>query len=489
MAVHVATTAERAPASHLTQATTPTGGASQLGSERRSKRIASGRLHLAALLLIGTAQFVPYAVAGPEVFRDDWFTLRNATFDGWWMSAGSDQWLARPVGSAIYAVIFGLIGQRPLVLYALAVVVVTTVAILIRRVSARFVPVSAAFAVAALWLILPNHTSLEMWFSCLNIGVALLAILFGIDCLTLPDNGSGRDWLAAAAFPLGVLSYEAVGPAAVAAVLVVGWTRRHGGRWTGVVPSLVTLAASALWLVINWHPEKKALDVTIDPTFVIPAHFGVSVTGGVRLLETLLPAVVLSATIVAAYLLIREDRRGGTGWPERMVVVGWAVILLGVLPFVRYFYAPIGFGDRVTVVSSVGGAMVLVGVLAFIGRWWRPAAVVLAVVVVGAGLAQRASMVKDYAIAADDSRRILAAVESRWPTPPDGEIVFGPEMIVERHVVAFEWVVAPLEVMYGKEGVRARIAESEEDFLAAPPELRLDLRVHSKLDDGRLGAP
>ena len=447
------------------------------------------RTHLRALLLIATVQFLPYGIAGPEVFRDDWFTLRNAAVDGWWMSAGSDQWLARPVGSAIYAVIFGLIGQRPLVHYALAVVVVTSAAILIRRVGARFLPKSVAVALAALWLILPNHTSLEMWFSCLNIGVALLLLLIGVDCLTHQSNASGRDLLAAFAFPLGVLSYEAVGPAAVGAVLLVGWMRRRDGRWVGVIPSLLTLVASATWLVINWHPEKQGLNVSMDPAFVVPAHFGVSVTGGVRLLQALLPVVVLCISAIAAYFLIREERRDDTDWSERLIVLGWGLLFLGVLPFARYFYAPIGFGDRVTVVSGVGGAMVLVGVIALVGRWWRPAAVVLATVIAIAALAQRASMVKDYAIAADDSRRILAAVESRWPTPPDGEIVFGPEMIVERHIVAFEWAAVSLQLLYGDERVEARIAEGEDDFSSAPPELRFDLRVHSKLDDGRLGAP
>lgn len=171
-----------------------------------------------------------------------------------------------------------------------------------------------------------------------------------------------------------------------------------------------------------------------------------------------------------------------------LAVGGCAVIVLGALPFVRYFYAPLGLGDRVTVVSGVGGAMVLVGVAAALSRWWRPAGALLGVFVLAVAIPQRISMVHHYATGAADARRILDHVEDRWPTPPQRELVFGPEPIVERNVVAFYEMTLPLHLIYG-EPVPARLTSSADAFFSSPAEWRVDLRALSKLDDGRLGEP
>lgn len=439
------------------------------------------------ITLLGLAMFVPYAVAGPGLMRDDWFTLRNATLDSWWMSAGSDQWRARPVGAAIYAVIFGLIGRHPLIHFMLAGLVMALIAVLLYVVTARFVPRVGALAFAVTWLILPNHTSLEMWASAFNIAVALLCLVAGVERLTHPEVSKGRDWTAAVLFGVGTLSYEAIGPVSVAAVALVAFRRQPGRRLQALLPSAATLGAAGAWMLLNWHPEKTGLNQTVNLELVLPGHFGYTLLGDFLLARQLVPIVVLVVSALAIFRLVARDRRD-VGWEVWAVVVGWAVIVLGTLPFIRYFYAPIGFGDRVTVVSGVGGALVLTGVAVMLGRAWKPLAGVAAALFLVGAVPQRISLVSDYATAADDARRVLAAVQDRWPTPPEKKIVFGPA-VVERNIRAFEPMQFPLEALYGTSEVEVRNAFDVEEFEAAPEESRFDLRVYSKLDDGRLGPP
>ncbi len=446
------------------------------------------RRHEAIIAVVGLLMFVPYGLAGPSFFTDDWFSLRNGEFDGWWMSAGSHQWRARPIGSSVYAVTFGLIGQRPMIHYALAAVVVIFSALLIHRIARDFLPSMAAWALALTWLLLPNHTSLEMWPSALNIGVALLLLLIGVRLLTRTPSSAKDPVVAAVAFAIGTLAYEAVAPAAVVAAFIVAWPHGKAG-WRVAVPTAAAVGLAGTWMLLNWHPDKQGLDQSLDVSLVVPGHFGESVVGLARPVQAAVIGAVLGATLLTASRLIPDDRRPTAGWPEWLIASGWGVIVVGVLPFIRYFYAALGFGDRVTVVSGLGGAMVLVGAIVVLGRAWRPVGVVVGVVLVSAGLAQRASMVSDYATAADDSQRIRSAVLQRWPDPPNHPIQFGPEPIVKRHIAAFFDVGSAVSLLYGEPSVDARMAFDPEVFHDAPEEFRVDLRPLSELDDGRLVQP
>lgn len=446
----------------------------------------SERAHVLALLVISAIIFVPYAIAGPGFFIDDWFTLRNGAFDGWWQSAGTRQWAARPGAGVVYALTFGLIGQEPLPYFVLAATVLTVAALVLYRIASRFLPPVAAFGIASLWLLLPNHTSLEMWPSALNIAVALLLLLLGAERLTHPEATRVHDWLAAALFAMAVLTYEAVGPVAVAVVLLVAWRRPGVRRWQVLGPSAASLGATAIWMLLNWHPEKQGLDVWMDASQVVPAHFGSTIAIAPIAAVTISVSVLLTSAVLLYRRAVVPDV--GDPWMVWTAALGWLLIVLGTVPFVRYFYAPIGLGDRVTVVSGVGGAMVLVAVVSALLRWRMAVGLALLLVVVSSAVVQRASMVSDYAVAADDSRRILSSTESRWPTPPDAELVFGPEPIVERNIVTFYEFTLPLQLLYGHP-VDARLTWSAEDFEAAPEEFRVDLRPLSRLDDGRLGVP
>jgi hypothetical protein len=126
--------------------------------------------------------------------------------------------------------------------------------------------------------------------------------------------------------------------------------------------------------------------------------------------------------LAALALRARWCGHAGTSAPEReamkLVGAGLAVVVLGTLPFVRYFYEPLGAGDRVNVVAGVGTAMVWAGLLRWLGEVvpWRPVAAAAGVLVVGAMATAGLQRSSAWAAAVDDGVRILRSLP-----PPDGD--------------------------------------------------------------------
>jgi len=452
-----------------------------VGALGRAWQLAN-RFPSATLVLLGSALSVPYLVAGPGNFVDDWFALRNAVTGEWWEAAGSGQWRARPGAGVVYALIFGLVGARPLIHALLAAALVVATAVLLARVLRRFVDPGVALAVAALWLVVPNHTSLEVWPSALNIALSLLLLVWGVERLTVAAPRWRHELAAAALLGTSVACYEATAPAAAAFVVVVAW-RRRGDRSASLRTLLLhgsVLAVIGAWMLLNWNEAKSGLDVWIDPVQVLNAHVSTSVVGE-HPGAALLGALVVVVTVVAVYLHVRRPMQGSDR-AVQLLLGGWAVVAFGTLPFLRYFYSPVGLGDRVTVVSGLGGSAVLVGVIGWLGRRNLALGSLLAIAVVVGAVGHRASLTADYATAADDSRRILAEVERRWPSPPDEPLVFGPHPVVKRNIVAFIDADWPVQWLYGSRSVSAGFTLTEDAFARYPDERRVDVVELSELE-------
>lgn len=437
----------------------------------------------AIVILVGLLVLAPYVIAGPGNFLDDWFALRNARTDSWWMAAGANQWKARPVAAAVYAIAFGVIGARAWLHAMLAAAMLIGTGVVFERVLRRFIPSFVAVAVSISWLVVPNHTSLEAWPSALNIALSVLLLVMTVERLTVPRSNWITDVSSAMLLGLSVLAYEATVPAGVVAVLTVAAHRRDDrpGLRRLLLSHGIVLSATGTWMLVHWHPAKSDLDVWIDPVQIANGHISTGVVGD-HIGAAMLGTVVLVVTLVSIYLLRRRPKDHVPGWPEALILVGWIVIALGAVPFLRYFYAPVGLGDRVTVVSGLGGAAVLVGVIGWVGaRNVAVGGVLVGALVVGA-VGNRVSLVRDYAVAADDSRRILGQVERRWPVPPDDEIVFGPYPVMKRNIVAFIDADWPVQWLYGTRSVSAGFTLEEEAFTSVPPPQRVDIVSISNLE-------
>ncbi len=367
---------------------------------------------------------LPVAVRGPDYVLDDWYLLADARFDGWWLSLSRELFLARPGSGVVYAVVFGLVGRHALVAYALQVALVGVAAVLIRSVLRRFVPTSLATATAAMWAVVPNHQSLLHWATGSAITVALILVLAGIVLLA-----DGRHGLAAVLLGASILCYEATAPVAGAALVAVPWLQGRPWRRPLLVGAAGIVPAAA-WIVAFIPSVKQGIHRTADLGLLLPAHagWGVFPDGPVATVLGLLATVALTLLIV--------DAVWSRSWSTevRLALAGIAVILLGTLPFVRYFYAPLGAGDRVNVVAGVGTAMLWTGLLASAGARlprlaFRPLAT--AVVVAMAAAAWQGSMA--WAAAADDAARVLGDLP---PLPPGTSIVVDRPPL-HRNVAAF----------------------------------------------------
>lgn len=370
---------------------------------------------------------------------DDWFALANARFDGWWMAAGAEQWRARPGAGAVYAVTFGLVGRHPLVALGLQVGLVAVTAVLLRRLLARLVAPATAWAVAALWLVIPNHGSLLMWTSAANITVALALLLAGLLLVA-----GERPAPAALLLAVSVLCYEATAPAALAGALAIPWLQGRSARrplaWT-----LATLVPAGAWMVAFFHPAKRGVRETADLALVPGAHLGEGVFPAgppAMVLGTIAMVVLTLAALDRFWVLERCGFRNvpapktglGAGTTRGLAGAGLVVIVLGTLPFVRYFYAPLGAGDRVNVVAGVGTALLWVGLGSWVlARLPRPAVLALGAVVVAAMGVASVQRSWSWADAVDDGERILAGIDR----PVAGSVVEVPAPPMRRNVAAF----------------------------------------------------
>lgn len=440
----------------------------------------SRRTAIGLCVLLSLVVGLPYVLAGPGFFLDDWFALRGGRLDGWESAAGRNQWLARPGAGAVYALTFGLLQDQPLVYGLISLGLLCVSAVLIFVIGDRLISRPLALAVAATWVVLPNHSSLEVWPSAINISLALVLAL-GAIALAITTVEAWRTDLAAALLAASAtLTYEAVAPAATIAVLVLAWRRGRLGRRLGAL--VVGGQAVALtWMVVNWHPQKQGIDRWLRPESVFEGHFGRGIFGpGVR--GDLGVLVVFALVVVTVGLRVRRERWGDAR-VGRLLTTGAALLVLGALPFVRYFYAPWGFGDRVTVVSGVGAACILVALA--LDVWARaPVIAIAGIVVLSLGVvAWRAEQTYYYAVASDDGRRILDEVIDRYPEPPEAQVVFGPAPILEHNIGPFLQYDWALHWLYGTKDldVVTRYDGFESERTDEPS--TFDVEELSRLDD------
>ncbi len=385
------------------------------------------------LVILVAALAIPYALAGPRLILDDWFFLRNAHFDGVFSAGGSRQLGGRPGAWLLYAVQFGMIGRRPMALYALQTVANAAVAVAVFAAARRFVDRHLAIAVAAVCVLLPNHASLSRWFSTFPAVVALLLVLIGVVVL---DADRRRAWLAVVCFAAAALCYEAVIPPAMFALVAVPVVRR---RRLGA-ENLAGLLALAV--VTEWVWTHRLYPDTHPASFAVPfpIHFGSGIAAsGVG---SVVLALVAGAAITGALLcLALPSFRDRTGLPERLVVAGLVIIGVGSAAFFRWPWTVTGINDRANVVGSIGAATVWVAIGLTAGRLRREVAI--------AGVALAALLVVpahhqrdlDYLRAGDDVTRVLTAAAGA-PLGPDRDVVLDGTAIRSHHETygLFDWM-------------------------------------------------
>src|SRR5581483_10393287 len=175
----------------------------------------------AAIGALALAVAVPFALRGPGFILDDWFTLYFRRFQGVLWAGGHGQLAARPGAWLTYLLEFGLIGAHPQAIYAIQTLLNVAIAVALFRLARRFVPESTALAIAVVWVVLQDHSTVDHWASTTPSQVSLLLLLVGGLALVTATDRRSAGVLAVALFAASALSYEATLPVAAAALFAV----------------------------------------------------------------------------------------------------------------------------------------------------------------------------------------------------------------------------------------------------------------------------
>ena len=371
---------------------------------------------IAALMALTLVSALVLLVHGAGFVLDDWFSLRNAHFDGAWAAAGSAQGTARPGAAVVFALVFGGFGLHPLPGILLLGVVNAVTAALAFRLLRRFVARHLAALTALLWVLLPTHTATEMWMSGSTLAVSRLALVAGLLVAVRRGLGPVGITVSCSLLAASVLTYEASLPMAAAGAVVLPLlaNRRLDPRY--LVGAALGCGLPAIWLLTHWY-AGKSLHEPIDATRLLQANLGWGITpngpGNV-----LAAPLVLLALIGCALAVARVARRAmSVDAGDWLVVAGLAVMVIGLLPFVRYFYEPQGAGDRANYLSSMGGALVWAGLLASLHRVDRRLAVLGLVALVALALPARHERLLVWSTAGQDAQAIADRGRAGDPRP------------------------------------------------------------------------
>jgi hypothetical protein len=132
----------------------------------------------------------------------------------------------------------------------------------------------------------------------------------------------------------------------------------------------------------------------------------------------------------------------------------------------------------------MGGALVWAGVATAAASRQRVVLAVGAVLLLGVGVA-RWERADRWHRAGRDADAIAVAIREGVPVP-SGPLVLGPRPIVDHGIAAFadsSNLEGALQLVYGSESVRARVAHDDATWAAVPGDRRFDPRPVSTLDD------
>lgn len=383
----------------------------------------------AAALLLGAvlARAGIYLVQGVHLVHDDWGLVGHQRFLGVLETSSQSLWEAsRPVQWLTFTAVYGLGGESPVALLAIVTLLNAAVALLLWRTAARFVDDRAALAVALVWVLLPNHTTLTAWASTSYVLVGLGLLLLGVLALA-----EGRWYLAAPALALSVWGYELfAAPALVAALVLPGPLQREPR------PRLHRAARAAVVVTVLLATARSLVDPQYETTLRLPdpfvawwGHFGTGLIGTTEptLLWLALAGgfLVASAAAVLAWALDRPGARGRDRGPT-LVVAGLVLLALGLGAGFGIDLGSVGVADRLYAFSSIGSAVVVVG----LGRWLAarerrallPAAAAL-LCLVGQVVA-----LGSWSRAGQDVEDLIAAIERDLDDPAAATVAVGPEV-------------------------------------------------------------
>ena len=432
-----------------------------------------------ALILLQLVAGLPYLIRGPKLLMDDFAFSYGGRFQSLGHAAEWSDRFGRPLAFVINNFEFRVIGPHPLPLFLLQVAVEAATAAALFAVVDMFVSRPLAEAVAACWILLPNHSAVDHWAAQLNLLVGLLLLCLGIRALVKACD-TGRSAIGATALLLlSCACYEATIPLAAVAFVAVPLLRTGRLRPRLSSGGIAAVALLAIWMLRhNWRfayhlPVPKGW---ADLTQVPLAEFGPGLTRTVRSGDALFVVATIAIAVAVGASIHRAFARQMT--PEDwMIPAGLVVIVAGMLPFVKFPIQVYGMNDRANVVASVGSALVWVGVLAQLARRHVAASVVAVLLALGVVVPSRLQRDFNYWRAGTDAEQTLQAIRALPASP--GIIVVGPEAPNRGGVVGVgaSWALSSAAALLtGRPAIEVSVATAGE-LDVAPASQRLNLHT------------
>jgi len=368
------------------------------------------------LLVLG--RFVVHALQGTNLVLDDLTLSYYAERGGFWevVPSGQDLHLARPGAWLTFTLLYGLVGAHPLVLFVVVTLLNLLVAWLLLLVLRRIVADRTALWVAALWVVLPTHTTLTVWAGTTQVVVGLVLLLAGALAFQ-----HGRWVVAGLGLAASILCYELAVPAALLVPLVAGSgllplrvDRRdpHPVGWQVRGIAFVPVAMAAAWSlthsIYDVAPHRPGL------VEIWTAHVGIGLFGSYETPDWLVVAfgaVVAggAASCVVAWVLGERGRQEGPS----MVVAGLLLVGVGLPVAFTLGVMPLGLEDRVYGISTIGSALLLVGMGTWLWRRSRTVATVGGVLLLAACLVGQVVAMRSWSRAGDDVVALLRYADDR----------------------------------------------------------------------------
>jgi hypothetical protein len=397
------------------------------GPRRRVMSVVTGggRATLAALAGLVVLRAAVHVWQGTNLVLDDWVLAGNAERFGFdVVPVGQDLTGARPGAWATFTVLYGVIGAHPLALFAVVTVINVLIVWVLYAVASRFLSVPTAACVAALWVVLPTHTTLTVWAGTTQVVVGLLLFLLGVWALT-----HGRWMSAGLALAASILCYELVIPLSIVLPLVAAtpamplrpevtshatldWARRAG--------VLVPVVAATAWSRTHSIYETEISFPSLSDLW--SAHFGLGLFGSFATpewLAVLTGGAVAAGVAVCLVAWIRGERGRDQG--PSLVVAGGLLMALGVPAAFTLPSGPLGFADRLYGITTIGSALVLVGITMWMWRRTRTLATVGVVTLLSVCVVGQVVAMSSWSRAGDDVVALLRHIDEQ---PSSGSTVF-----------------------------------------------------------------
>ena len=377
---------------------------------------------VAVLASLVVARAAVYVALGPGFVSDDWSLAGAELLDG---HQGRFILESRPGSWAVFTVVYRLAGLHPVALFAIVSVLYLGVVLALYALLTRFVLPATALVVAAVWVLLPTHTTITVWGATANSLVGMTLALVGLLLLT-----KGR-WVAAAlVLPASVLCYELSTPMLLlgAVVLPAAWQQMPSPRPVAAWPRAVVVGAvlaAAAWSAANSVYEPELL--VPNPVVFWSAHFGSGLFASAAapaVLRFVVLGLTLLGTAVAVIAWVRGERGRESG--PVLVVAGVAVMAVGAWVTITLPIASHGVVDRLYAVSSIGSALVAMGLYRYLREHSDAVATGAAVAFVAVCLAGTFVALRSWSQAGADSVALMHHLERHYPDAASRDFVVGP---------------------------------------------------------------